>query len=106
MTACKESGVKVEFKQLKMGFTVVFHRFNKEVDYLGRVVTDKVTDKKSREKTVIEYLNENEFITNKIACELLSISDITAKRLLKSMVEKEYIIAEGERKSRVYKIKK
>ena len=50
--------------------------------------------------------NENDFITNKIVCELLSISDITAKRLLKSMVEKEYIIAEGERKSRVYKIKK
>jgi ATP-dependent DNA helicase RecG len=35
---CQEADVKVEFKLLKMGFSVVFHRFNKEVDKLGRVV--------------------------------------------------------------------
>ena len=70
-------------------------------------MTDKttdMTDKNSREKMVIEYLNKNEFITNKTVCELLSISDVTAKRLLKSMVENGLIIAEGERKTRRYRL--
>jgi ATP-dependent DNA helicase RecG len=71
---------------------------------MGRVVTDKMTDKKSREDLVLEYLNKNEHITNKIVCELFSISDATAKRLLKAMVDKGLIIAEGELKKRVYKL--
>jgi len=55
------------------------------------IMTDKMTDmtdKSPREKTVIAYLNENEYITNNIVCELLSITDVTAKRLLKSMLIK------------------
>ena len=40
MTLCQEADVKVEFQMLKIGFAVVFHRFDKEVDCLGRIVTD------------------------------------------------------------------
>jgi Predicted transcriptional regulator containing an HTH domain and an uncharacterized domain shared with the mammalian protein Schlafen len=108
MKSCQEADVKVEFKQLKIGFSVIFHRFDKEVNFLGHVVTDKATDKttdkSSREKMIIEYLNKNECITNKTVCELLSISDTTAKRLLKSMVDSKLIVAEGERKTRIYKL--
>ena len=115
VSVCQDADVKVEFKQTKIGFTIVFHRFDKAVDKMGRVVTDKMTDKMTdkptditdinpREATVIEYLRVNEFITNKKACELLSISTEAVKRLLQSMVQKGLIIAEGENKGRRYKL--
>jgi ATP-dependent DNA helicase RecG len=111
VTACQEADVKVEFKQLKMGFAVVFERFDKEVDYLGRVVTDKstdITDKStdinSREAIILDYLKSNAFVTNKKVCELLIISTEAAKRLLQSMVQKGFITAEGENKGRRYKL--
>ena len=57
-------------KQLKMGFSVIFHRFDKEVDVLGRVMPDKATDiipditdlypdMKPRETVVVEYLTKH-----------------------------------------------
>ena len=115
MELCQEADVKVEFKQLKMGFSVIFHRFDKEVDMLGRVMPDKATDiipditdlypdMKPRETVVVEYLKTNSFITNKIVCDLLKISAEAAKKLLQSMVKKEMIIAEGENKGRRYKL--
>jgi len=110
---CREANVKVEFKQLKIGFAVVFERFNKEVDMLGRVVSDKMSDmsdkmsdmsdKNPNEAIILDYLKKNDFITNKKACELLSIAAATARRLLQSMSEKGFIIAEGENKGRIYK---
>jgi len=36
-SACQKADVKVEFRQSKLGFAVVFHHFDKELDYLGRV---------------------------------------------------------------------
>jgi len=114
VSVCRDADVKVEFKQTKIGFTIVFHRFDKAVDKMGRVVTDKMTDKTDiptditninpREATLIEYLRVNEFISNKKACELLSISTEAIKRLLQSMVQKGLIIAEGENKGRRYKL--
>ena len=110
-TACQEADVKVEFQMLKMGFAVVFERFNKEVDYLGRVVTDKMSDMSdkmsdinSKEIIIFNYLKTNAFITNKNVCELLSISTATARRLLQSMVKKGLIAIEGENKGRRYKL--
>lgn len=95
--ACKNANVKVDFQMLKTGFVVVFYRSE-------NVVTDKMTDKPSKENDVLHYMETNEFVTNKVVCELLNISDVTAKRLLKSMVEKGLLKAEGERKQRIYKI--
>lgn len=67
-------------------------------------MTDKMTDKKSKTeyKRIIEFLDRNEFITNMIARELLELTDITAKRLLKKMVEDGILVAVGEKKSRKY----
>ncbi|MCL2775325.1 MAG: hypothetical protein FWD71_18570 [Oscillospiraceae bacterium] len=114
MKLFREADVKVEFQMLKMGFTVAFHRFDIEVDFLGRVVTDKptditdkvpdITDINSRETAAIDYLKTNAFITNKKVCELLSISTEATKRLLQSMVKKGLIIAEGENRGRRYKL--
>jgi ATP-dependent DNA helicase RecG len=110
MTLCKDANVKVEFKPLKMGFIVAFYRPKDEVadkvaDKMADKMADKVADKPPRETAVIEYLKKNEFITSKVVCELLSVAETTAKRLLKSMIEKELLIAEGERRGRIYKLK-
>ena len=53
----------------------------------------------------IEYLSKNEFITNKMVCDLLDISEATTKRLLKKMTDKGLLNAIGERKARKYILK-
>ena len=67
-------------------------------------ITEKPTDINSKELTIIDYLKENDFITNKKVRELLSVSTEAAKRLLQSMVKKGYIIAEGMNKGRRYRL--
>lgn len=56
----------------------------------------------NREIVIIDYLTENEFITNKIARELLGLADSTTKRILMNMVEKDILRVEGERKTTKY----
>ena len=56
----------------------------------------------NREIIVLEYLTENEYITNKIARDLLGLADSTTKRILSGMVEKGTLRVEGERKSTKY----
>jgi len=106
ITACEEANVKVEFQMLKMGFSVIFYR--SETSMTDKV-TDKMTDKSVIEdkiSIIIEYLKANEFISNSTAREMLSVSDSTVRRLLNSMTDKGYIVAEGERKGRIYKLKR
>lgn len=105
--ACDEIGAEFTFEKHKYGFALIFHR--KEIEYSG--VTDKMTDKmtdknSSREKQIMEYLSKNEFITNKIVCNLCEVSDATSKRLLKEMTDKGLLDAVGERKARKYILKK
>jgi len=71
-------------------------------------LTDKMTDEKLKTeyKRIIEFLDRNEFITNMIARGLLELTDITAKRLLKKMVEDGILVAVGEKKSRKYILSK
>ena len=153
MSLCQEADVKVEFKLLKLGFSVVFHRFNKEVDTLGRVVKNedesgvtkpieipdiiaKIPDKAyeitdiitktpdkineitdiitrvpetpefiTRESVIIEYLERNDYITNKVVCELLQLSSESTKKLLQAMVKNGLLVPEGKNKGRRYKLR-
>ena len=50
-------------------------------------------------------MKEHGGITNKEARELLGLADSTTKRILKRMVEEGILKEEGERKSRVYRLK-
>jgi DNA-binding MarR family transcriptional regulator len=79
---------------------------DKVTDKVTDKMTDRMTDRKRKEAVIIEYLSDNDSITNRIACELLSVSDTTAKRLLKSMSENGSLIAEGELKGRIYRLHK
>lgn len=51
-------------------------------------------------------MDKNEFITNMMVRELLELADISAKRLLKKMVEDGILVAVGEKKSRKYILSK
>ena len=53
---------------------------------------------KERVKSILEYINQNENITNKEARELLNLADSTTKRLLAQMVLDGLIEAIGENK--------
>ena len=56
---------------------------------------------KNKQK-IFDYLQNYEYISNKLARETLSISAESAKKLLSRMVKKELLIANGENKRRTY----
>ena len=107
ITECKNEGKpEPQFKSIGSFFQVTFENDVNYV-YMTDKTTDKMTDKNSnREKQIIGYLLKNEFISNKAACDLLGVSDTTAKRLLKRMTDKRLLAAIGERKTRKYTLKK
>ena len=68
-------------------------------------MTDKMTDKNQYEK-IIMFLNEKEFITNALVRKQLGLNEVTAKRLLRKMVDDGVIVPIGEKKARKYILKK
>lgn len=68
--------------------------------------TDKMTDKeKERWKKIKKYLEEHKEIKNIDVQKMLSISDSTAKRFLKKMVDYDLLEFIGKNKDRKYKLK-
>ena len=57
------------------------------------------------EELIIQYLKENEYITNKIIKETYGIKDTKAKTVLRKLVTQNQIIPEGANKNRKYKLK-
>ena len=55
-----------------------------------------------REIMILEYLMDNEYITNKTARGILGLADSTTKRILSNMVEKNMLRVEGEKKATRY----
>lgn len=55
---------------------------------------------------MLSYLRKHESISNKEARELFGLAESTTKRILKQMVEDGMIKEQGERKSRIYTLKK
>ncbi len=62
--------------------------------------TDTVLNERQTE--ILKYLADNSYITNKIACELLSLRDSSVRKIFASMVKNELIVHTGELKSRKY----
>ena len=97
MSACQDADVKVEFKPTKIGFTIVFHRFDKAVDKMGRVVDDKfLVPSGTRNGTrnsddystrLIEAIKINPKLTYDALAELLSIPRRTISREMKKLQE-------------------
>lgn len=55
---------------------------------------------------ILEYLKQNEYITTKIASELLELSQQRARAILSKMAKDNFIIAKGANKNRKYIINK
>lgn len=73
---------------------------------INKIVTDKMTDKeKERWRKIKKYLEEHKEIKNIDVQKLLSISDSTAKRFLKKMVDYDLLESIGKNKDRKYKLK-
>lgn len=67
------------------------------------IKTDKKADKiLLRQRLILDYIEENGFITNKEAREIWGLADSTTKRFLKYMVETNLLLEKGQRKSRKY----
>lgn len=109
---CEEAGVRYEFKKLKSGFVVCFYRseetIDKSTDKMNKS-TDKVrisTDKMTiSQKKIVEFLLENEKITNKQVQQLLGVKDSRALKILKELIEIGVISKKGKLKGSYYVLK-
>lgn len=61
--------------------------------------SDKTSDK------ILNYLQQNEYITTPIASELLGLSVQRTRAILSKMAKEKVILAEGANKNRKYKLK-
>lgn len=110
--ACEEAGVRYEFKKLKSGFVVCFYRSeemtDKSTDKMYKS-TDKVrisTDKMTiSQRKIVEFLLENEKITNKQVQQLLGVKDSRALKILKELLEIGVISKKGKLKGSYYVLK-
>ena len=66
--------------------------------------SDKTSDKTSDK--IIEYLKQNDYITTKIASELLKLSQQRTRAILARMTKERIIIADGANRNRKYIINK
>lgn len=81
--------------------TTIFMHSGFEDEFFNRTKTsDKTSDK------ILNYLNENEFITTTIASKLIGLSPQRTRAILGKMVKEEVLIAEGANRNRKYKLKK
>lgn len=102
IAACKTADIKVDFQMLKTGFAVVFYRSENITTDKKPIKADKKPKGMSNFDKIIEYSKNNDYLTNKTAREIIGCSESTAKRLLKSLVEKKILSAVGKLKTRKY----
>ena len=83
--------------------TTIFMHDGFENEILNKTKTsDKASDKTSDK--ILNYLQQNEYITTTIASELLGLSVQRTRAILGKMAKKEMIIAEGANKNRKYRL--
>jgi predicted HTH transcriptional regulator len=109
MTACQNDDVKVDFKQLKMGFAVVFHRSEKILDNMGRILNDKFIVSngtisgtvKSNDNGIrlLKAISDNPKLTYNELAVMLSIPRRTVSREMKKLQENKKIEREGTKKN-------
>lgn len=104
--ACDAAGVQYEFKKMKSGFVVCFYRQEKKSTEKVRERYGKDTGKLtvSQEK-VLDYLEENEYITNKEVQDLLGVKESRALKILRSLVEEELLAKGGKSRNSYYVLK-
>ena len=112
--ACEKVGVRYEFQKKKTGFVVCFYRMaddekSKNLDKVW-ISTDKVrisTDNLTiSERKVVEYLAQNEQVTNRQIQELLGVKDSRALKVVKELVAKKIVVKRGKQRGSYYILNK
>ncbi len=62
-------------------------------------VSESIGKISEQEKTIFEYIVKNNKIISKNVEELLEVKEARARRVLKEMIEKDYIIKQGQGRS-------
>jgi len=105
--ACKEEGVKVEFKKIKSGFVVVFHRQPaSSKEKLGEKWSEKWSELglTERQIEILVLINENPKIPRKQLSEKLNINQSAVQRHLEKLKEKGILKRIGPAKGGSWKI--
>ena len=59
-----------------------------------------------KEYVILQFIKKNGSISNSQACKILNQKSATVRKLLKKMVDKSIIQPIGEKRGRIYKLKK
>ena len=106
---CDDAGVKYEFQKVKDGFVVCFYRssYQERTDKV-RVSTGKVRvngrELTDAQEKIVNYVVDNQKITNKEVRDLLDVKDSRACKLLKELSEDGVLKKEGSYRNRCYRI--
>ncbi len=106
-SACLKQGLKEPFIEESGDFVGV--RFFKECTKKGKNISEsigKVSESigkvSEQEKIILKYLDKHKKITSSNVRELLAVKEARARRVLKEMVEKNYIVRQGLGKNTFY----
>lgn len=90
--ACREAGVRMEFKVIKSGFVTVFYRTEKKFPEHQHRTEPVLT---GRQKRIIAYLRKENMITTGTCAVQLKVSNDTALRELSRLESLRLIIRKG-----------
>lgn len=94
---CQNSGVKVSFHQDKGGVVVVL-----KGGYKKTICNKYDVALNNHEQTVLDYLSNHSWVTNALVREIVGVGTTATRKLLNGLVDKGFLIAEGENRGRKY----
>ncbi len=101
---------KIKFYSDINDFKVILYNENYNRKTTGDkppITADKISiNSWDLENVIIEYLQKNEYITNKIVKEKFDIKDTKSKVTLRKLVSENILISEGANRNRRYKLNK
>ena len=104
--SCIDFGLKEPFIEETGDFIGVrIFRNDKVAESTGKV-SESIGNVSEQEKTILEYIVKNNKIVSKSVEELLEVKEARARRILKEMTDKDYIIKQGQGRSTYYILKK
>ncbi len=93
--ACKEENVKVEFKKLKSGFLVIFHRRKKGPKRVLKEVLKELTE---NQKKIIQEIEKNPKVTSEELAKIVGISARKIRDNIKKLKKEGLVRRVGGRK--------